>query len=123
LPQRFGAVLLNIIHTSSTNDQALQQPQMTHGLNWTDSYIEHGDLQIIHLHGTVATKSPSPIVFSFSEYHKSAERHPVWNSVLAGAIATEPFLVIGARVLDDPDIEATLQRRHTPSSAGQAAAQ
>jgi hypothetical protein len=32
-PQRIRAVLLHVIHTRSTNDLALQQPHLTHGLS------------------------------------------------------------------------------------------
>ncbi len=33
VPQRVRAILLHVIHTRSTNDLVLQQPQLTHGLN------------------------------------------------------------------------------------------
>ncbi|WP_030434729.1 hypothetical protein [Actinoplanes subtropicus] len=32
VPQRIRAVLLHVVHTRSTNDLELQQPQTTHGL-------------------------------------------------------------------------------------------
>lgn len=38
VPQRIRAVLLHVIHTQSTNDLALQQPQLTHGLRLDDSF-------------------------------------------------------------------------------------
>ncbi|GAA3284120.1 SIR2 family protein [Dactylosporangium vinaceum] len=80
-------------------------------VNWDEPYSESGDLQVIHLHGHVRGSRPSKLVFSFAEYQAAAKTHPVWDQVLAGVMGTEPFLVIGARMLEDPDIESLLMKR------------
>ncbi len=81
-------------------------------VDWQDPYSESGDLQVIHLHGHVMGKVPRTLVFSFAEYQSAARTHPVWDQVLGGVIGTEPFLIIGARMLNDQDIEALLM--HNP---------
>lgn len=77
-------------------------------INWTDDYAESGDVELVHLHGTIATTDPSPLVFSFTEYHGSAAARPVWHQVFRGVTSTEPLVILGARVLDDPDVEALI---------------
>lgn len=75
-------------------------------IDWTDPFSERSDLEVVHLHGQIIGTKPSPLVFSFSEYQAAAQVRPVWDQVLAGSMSTKPFVVIGARLLDDSDIEA-----------------
>ncbi|MBW4702424.1 SIR2 family protein [Micromonospora sp. RL09-050-HVF-A] len=77
-------------------------------IDWQDAYSDTGDLQVVHLHGHVHGLNPSKLVFSFSEYQTAAQAHPVWDQVLSGVVGSEPFVVIGAKMLEDPDIEALL---------------
>lgn len=86
-------------------------------LSWDDHYTESGDLQVIHLHGHVIGSDPRRLIFSFSEYQKAAAQHPVWHQILSGVISVEPFVIIGARMLDDPDVEAILLQHPTASTA------
>ncbi|WP_158614790.1 SIR2 family protein [Micromonospora sp. BL1] len=79
-------------------------------VDWQDPYSESGDLQVIHLHGHIMGHEPRTLVFSFTEYQSAARSHPVWDQVLGGVIGTEPFLVIGAKMLDDQDVEALLMQ-------------
>lgn len=75
-------------------------------VNWTDDYAESGDAELIHLHGSIATTNPSPLVFSLSEYHGSATARPVWHQVFRGIASTEPLIILGASILNDTDVEA-----------------
>lgn len=84
-------------------------------IDWTDEYIEPLGPEIIHLHGQVAGPDPSQIVFSLSEYHAAIAAHGVWQKVLRGVLAAEPVVIIGARVLDDIDVE-TLVLSASPRS-------
>jgi hypothetical protein len=75
-------------------------------ISWDDAYSETGHLEVIHLHGHVLDPEPRRLVFSFSEYQKAAQQRPVWDQVLGGVIGTKPLVTVGARLLDDPDIES-----------------
>ncbi len=74
-------------------------------LNWTDPFVEPTGVEIVHLHGSVATPSPSPLIFSMKEYTASASSNAAWHIVWRAVVASEPFVILGARVLDDPDVE------------------
>jgi hypothetical protein len=77
-------------------------------VDWVDGYSSTDDVQIVHLHGRVSGDDPTPLVFSFTEYMNLAERKPVWDQVLKGLLPTSPFIILGAKCLDDPDVEAAL---------------
>ena len=77
-------------------------------ISWHEPYSETGDLEIIHLHGHVLSNDPTPVVFSFSEYQAAARERPVWAQVLGGVLGTKPVVSLGARLLDDPDVESLL---------------
>lgn len=74
-------------------------------INWDDPYSETGQLEVVHLHGHVLEREPRRLVFSFSEYQGAAMERPVWDRILAGVLVTKPLVALGARLLDDPDIE------------------
>ncbi|PPF40779.1 hypothetical protein C5B93_03540 [Rathayibacter sp. AY1A2] len=86
-------------------------------INWVDEYMEAKGPEIIHLHGSIATKSPSPLIFSLSEYHAAAEAHGVWHKVLRGVLSSEPVVIVGARILDDTDIESLVLNARPRSAA------
>jgi len=77
-------------------------------VDWSEEYSESDDVQIVHLHGSILGNNPSPLVFSFSEYAALAQRRPVWDAMLKGSVSSKPFIVIGAKGLGEPDMEATL---------------
>ncbi|SCE04644.1 hypothetical protein GA0115253_1027932 [Streptomyces sp. Termitarium-T10T-6] len=77
-------------------------------ISWDDPYIQTGDLEVVHLHGHILGRESRKLVFSFSEYQAMASVKPVWNQVLAGALGVDPFVVFGASILGDPDVEALL---------------
>lgn len=86
-------------------------------IDWVDSYIEPAGPEIVHLHGTVGGPKPSPIIFSMREYHAAAEAHGVWHKVLRGVLAGEPVVIVGARILDDIDIESLVMSAQPNSYA------
>ncbi|MGV3711921.1 P-loop NTPase [Pseudolysinimonas sp.] len=77
-------------------------------IDWDQDYSEQSELEVIHLHGHIHGDVPSRLVFSFSEYQKLASQRPIWDRILASSVAQKPFVVIGARLLDDIDIESLL---------------
>lgn len=84
-------------------------------VNFTDEYAESKGLEIVHLHGSVKGSDPTPLVFSLSEYQSTAEARGVWYRVLKGLVSAEPFIIMGARILGDQDVEA-LVLGSTPSA-------
>lgn len=85
-------------------------------VSWDDPYLESPEFQVIHLHGHIISDEPRKLVFSFTEYQRLAEKKPVWHQVLDGLIRAEPFVIIGARLLDDPDMERLLMSGSASSS-------
>lgn len=87
-------------------------------LSWDDAYVDSPtELNLIHLHGHVAGEAYRPIVFSFSEYMNTAAEKPVWDQVLGSLFSSNPFVVIGARLLDDPDMERIVMSRRSSAFA------
>ncbi|MEW2553053.1 SIR2 family protein [Streptomyces zhihengii] len=84
-------------------------------VSWDDPYVETGDLEVIHLHGHVLDSKPRNLIFSLSEYQMMASIKPVWSQVLAGLIGVEPFIIMGASILGDPDVESLLLA-HRPTA-------
>ncbi|QGQ18320.1 hypothetical protein GC089_02390 [Cellulomonas sp. JZ18] len=77
-------------------------------LDWQSPYAESGRMQVVHLHGHVHDEIPRPVIFSLAQYVSSAENKSVWFSMLKDIVAAEPLVIVGARMLDDPDMEALL---------------
>lgn len=77
-------------------------------VDWNQEYSEQAELEVVHLHGHIHADEPSQVVFSFSEYQALANQRPIWDRILASSLSQKPFVVIGARLLDDMDIEALL---------------
>ncbi|MBS4104373.1 SIR2 family protein [Tsukamurella paurometabola] len=98
-------------YENAYRDSPLSRSRPYSTRSFVDQYTESGELQIVHLHGHILGKDPSPLVFSFSDYQRVARVQPVWHQVLSDVMPVEPFVVIGARMLDDPDIEALLRNR------------
>ena len=85
-------------------------------ISWDEEFSETGDLEIIHLHGHIIGPKPRKLIFSLSEYQAAAQGQVVWDHVLASTIGSHPLVVVGARLLDDPDVERLLTRNR-PSAA------
>ncbi|MCM0638461.1 SIR2 family protein [Cellulomonas wangsupingiae] len=86
-------------------------------LDWTSPYSESSNLQVVHIHGHVHDAEPADLIFSVSEYMASAQAKTVWFGVMADILASEPVVIIGARMLDDPDMESMLLRNRPTHSA------
>ncbi|PWF88942.1 SIR2 family protein [Kocuria rosea] len=86
--------------------------------SWDEDYVDNlSKLAVVHLHGHVMDSSSRKLVFSFAEYIKAAQSRPVWGQVVESLFATQPFVVVGARLLDDPDMEAVVMNRASVSAA------
>lgn len=110
---------LNVDDTfeNAYRDKWGEEKRKLRSISWDEPYIETGDLEIIHLHGHIIGSVPQKLVFSFSEYQAAASAKPVWNQVLAGLLGVESFVVLGASILNDPDVEALLLGNRPTSQA------
>ena len=86
-------------------------------VNWDDEYSDAGGLDVVHLHGVANRNEPCPLVFSLSEYSSSAQSRAAWPAVFRGEYGASPFVIIGARVRDEPDIETVIRNRRLVSDA------
>lgn len=88
-----------------------------HSVCWDEQiHDDRSALQLVHLHGSVERPEPRPLVFSFREYIGKASGNAAWDQVLAGAYAVSPFVVVGAGIFGDPDVEALFMGPRSPSS-------
>ncbi|MFD4751853.1 SIR2 family protein [Streptomyces sp. NPDC058426] len=94
----------------------LERYRPSRAISWDEDFSESGDLEVIHLHGHIMGSKPRQLIFSLSEYQGAAQGRAVWDQVLASTIGSQPLLVVGARLLDDPDVERLLTRNR-PSAA------
>ena len=87
-------------------------------VNWDDEFRSSRDLAVVHLHGCVdRDESPRELVFSLSEYARSAESKSTWPLNFRDIYGVSPFVVIGARLRDEPDIENVIANRCPTSPA------
>lgn len=81
-------------------------------LNWDDDYKNGRRLNVVHLHGVVDRDEPRNLVFSLSEYAGSAAARAAWPTNFRDTYGNSPFVILGARLRDEPDIEAVISRRN-----------
>lgn len=86
-------------------------------LNWDDPYRYGKKLNVIHLHGVLDTEEPRRLVFSLREYAGSAAERAAWPANFHDSYGNSPFVILGARMRDEPDIEAVVAGRQPSSSA------
>lgn len=85
-------------------------------VNWTDDLappkISSGNVQIVHLHGRAASlgESCEGIIFALREYAKAVRSRGDWHSEFWNQWLQRPFLVVGARLVDEFDLAEALTR-------------
>ena len=83
-------------------------------LNFTSTYEpipDAGELQIVHLHGSIADPKPG-FVFSNAEYARQIQAINPWMNMLAQLLASESFIIAGTS-LSEIDLEYYLSHRST----------
>lgn len=86
-------------------------------LNWDDDFRYSRDLAVVHLHGCVDTPQPRKLVFSLSEYASAAVSRAAWPANFRDVYGISPFVILGARLRDEPDIEAVISNRRPTHDA------
>lgn len=79
--------------------------------SWNTAASPDKSLTVVHLHGHVHNDEPSELVFSLSEYYQAAVSAATWPFIFRDQYGVKPFVVIGARLRDEPDLEAVIRRR------------
>jgi hypothetical protein len=81
-------------------------------VNWDEEFRHSRDLYVIHLHGCVDRDSPPRrLIFSLSEYADAQVARAAWPLNFRDIYGVSPFVVIGARLRDEPDIEKIVASR------------
>ncbi|MFJ7750961.1 SIR2 family protein [Arthrobacter sp. NPDC097144] len=79
--------------------------------SWNSPASPDRNLAVVHLHGHVHDSQPSELVFSLAEYYQAAVSGATWPFIFRDQYGVKPFVVIGARLRDEPDLEAVIRRR------------
>lgn len=111
------------IDDSFENSYELVRTEFSRALSvdsWDEYTPQRNDtLSVVHLHGTVTPESPKRLVFSLSEYQEAMVSRSAWPSIFRDTYGVKPFVIIGARLRDEPDIEKIIAGRrpfHTAPS-------
>lgn len=86
-------------------------------VNWDDEYRIGRELAVVHLHGCVDRDTSRRLIFSLSEYGQSADVKAAWPINFRDQYGVAPFVVIGARLRDEPDIERVVANRRPAHEA------
>ena len=83
--------------------------------NWTSAFRDgsKSQRQVIHLHGFARDSSdPDPsdsdLVFSIQEYAATIKDPRAWHTVFTDEFSERPFIVLGASLVDEFDLQAAL---------------
>jgi hypothetical protein len=86
-------------------------------VNWDDDFRLGSELSVVHLHGCVDRSAPRRLVFSLSEYAGAAAAAAAWPLNFRDIYGVYPFVIIGARLRDEPDIETVVSNRRPSHEA------
>lgn len=83
-------------------------------INWSDPFRETAALDVVHLHGHVDSPVALPIVFSLAEYRNALLEQRAWGLMFQDMFSESPFVVLGARLFGEPDLEPLLSIKRAP---------
>jgi hypothetical protein len=86
-------------------------------VNWDDEFRAGRELSVIHLHGCVDRDRTRSLVFSLSEYANIAIANKAWPLNFRDLYGVYPFVIVGARLRDEPDIESIVANRQPTHDA------
>lgn len=95
--------------------------QQLYSVSWTDRHRtprnDVDELLLIHLHGKASRAHRDPeLVFDMSGYLNAAASQHRWHRIFGDTYPVEPFLVIGASLDEEVDLQAVLDQGHTGAS-------
>ncbi|MGW0753392.1 P-loop NTPase [Streptomyces sp. NPDC002587] len=95
-----------------------RSPKLSSSYSWADSLREEPGLQLVHLHGRTIPGQPLQLIFSIVEYAESIERKWAWYRKFFDDWPALPFITVGARLYNEPDLaQATRVRRSASEDA------
>jgi hypothetical protein len=86
-------------------------------VSWDDEFRLSRGLSVVHLHGCVDRDLSRRLVFSLNEYSGVATSGKTWPLTFRDVYGVSPFVIIGARLRDEPDIEVAVSRREPSHEA------
>ena len=86
-------------------------------VNWDDEFRLGRELSTVHLHGAVSSEESRKLVFSLSEYASASAAAAAWPLNFRDMYGVSPFVIIGARLRDEPDIETVISNRQPTHDA------
>ena len=93
--------------------------------NWTSKFRDRSGprQQIIHLHGFAndvsdSSQSTSEVVFSVAEYASILKDPRAWHTVFTDEFAERPFLILGASLVEEFDLQQALASSAAVSTRG-----
>lgn len=91
-------------------------------ISWTERHRTprsgQDEVLLIHLHGKAARASrEDELVFDISAYLKASQPQHRWHSLFGDYYPSEPFLVLGASLDEEIDIQSILEQGHLNASA------
>ena len=89
--------------------------------DWTSRHRDRqsSGIQIVHLHG-FATEEPhgSDLVFSIAEYATTMRDMRSWHTLFTDEFADRPFIILGASLTEEFDLQQALSASASESSRG-----
>ncbi|MBE1538983.1 SIR2 family protein [Micrococcus yunnanensis] len=105
---------------SSLRAVALDDTRPWRSLSWLDEFQDNPGLDVVHLHGMLTPASEQQsIIFSLSEYATGASSRSAWPKLLNDTYGIKPFVIIGAQLVNEPDINPIVRNirpRHAAPS-------
>ena len=93
--------------------------------NWTSAFRDgsRSQRQVIHLHGfaeksSARDPSESELVFSIQEYAATMKDTRAWHSVFVDEFAERPFIILGASLVEEFDLQEALASSAAATTRG-----
>jgi hypothetical protein len=89
-------------------------------VSWTDPHRvpTPDEVILVHLHGKATATNPDALVFDVSTYLLAASSRHRWHSIFADRYADTPTIILGARMSEEVDLEAVLDRGRLSDPGG-----
>ena len=95
------------------------------GYSWRDEFretdVDRAEVPIVHLHGRAFSpasgkRSEPDLVFAILEYLQARGREHKWHHNFGANFSVEPFVVVGAKLVDEIDLADFLRRGNESQS-------
>jgi phage gp46-like protein len=106
----------------ASNKLGNQGRQRLVSISWTDRHrqadLRHDELLLVHLHGKASRGNrDDELIFDIASYVNSLSAQHRWLKIFGDEFPANPFLIIGASLEDEIDLQAVLEEGRLTSSA------